>query len=403
MTSPPVPIQQLPGVGDRIGAAIEPFLQAMRERNEREQRKQQLLIQMGQLKLQQDRDAEERKQTNEKRKGLEEMGAGLKQEIAKLNEPGPLTREIQGAMQSGDPQLMEATMTRVRRAGANERVMAVRQKYGEMAKQSGGQLTPDKQLALYDELLVADPDNPNAGAIANVANTLRASLKPKTAKWVKGQAEKQPDGTFRNVWRNLDSGEVRVGGAVSTPYTALIEGQGTVDQRSLARVSTQMRLAQNGMERIETESPDIQAEVAPMLAKLELAGNLSIPIVGKNPEVALRQFGLQELSPEAQEYMTHVFNWRAAKVFSDGGKQLTATEIIEAARGFMPFVGETDASKAAKRQQREDQTLTVENLAGGALKKARAGTSLENGRVSPERKPETPEQRRRRAAMLLEP
>ena len=49
--------------------------------------------------------------------------------------------------------------------------------------------------------------------------------------------------------------------------------------------------------------------------------------------------------------------------------------------GFLGFVGEAEQSRAAKRQQREDQTITVENLAGGALKKARKGTSLDPTKV----------------------
>ena len=88
MTTPVIPaseIIQQPGVGDRIGAAIEPFMAMLKERKDRAERQQQLMTQLGQLTLEQNKFDEEKRQQNEKMKGLKEMSAGLQQEIGKLS------------------------------------------------------------------------------------------------------------------------------------------------------------------------------------------------------------------------------------------------------------------------------------------------------------------------------
>lgn len=380
MTTPVIPagvIQQEPSFGEQLGKAIEPFLAALKERREQEQRQQMLLIQRGQLALQEEAAAVERKEKAEQKKGREELAAGIMQELGRLQQPGAWAQKIHGAIESGDPRLMTAVIEEASVANEKERLDAVFQKYDALAKQQG-KLTLEQAADRYDEMAAAAPSNPNQGPWTNAANTLRAGMRPKNETW-RQVDEVQPDGKLKRVFYNLTTGrKVTSSGEVSTPYTSLVRAQGTTAQQNKVGAAEQMRLAfdtiwGNGKDvvGVVNEEPNIEKEVAPFLAKLELAGNLSIPIVGNTAETALRQYGYQDLSPAAQVYLTAIFNWRAAKVFADGGKALTTTEIREAARGFMPVIDEDERSKALKRENMFQQTSAVESGAGPALEKAR--------------------------------
>lgn len=380
--APPVPIQQMPGADDRFQQAIEPFLAAMKERREREQRQQQIMAQIGQLTLQQEMFAAEQKEGNERKKGLLQMGEALKKQLGELQRPGPIEEEISGAMQSGDPRLMEAIQKKVQVAGEQERLDAVFARYQQLAEKQGGRLTPEQAAARYDDMASAAPSNPNQGAWTNAANGLRGGLRQQQGKWIPSQPARQPDGSWRKVYVNNVTGEERVGrGEVATPFTAMTEKYGTAGHGRYIVSANQMRSAMKSMEAIEKapDWPAIHDEVANFLVKLEAVGGARWPIAGTAPEVALRQFGLQDLSPDAQEYVVANFNWTGAKNFGDGGATLTAMEVAQATRGFAPSPGEDPQAIAEKIRQRNDVVLTKENLVPtDALARSRRGTSIES-------------------------
>src|SRR3990167_5223859 len=285
MTSPtqPVVLPMMPGVDQ---TALAPLLAALQERKARQVQQEQIMVQQGQLSLQQEEFKAKQQELAQQRKALEQQGQAFKQGLGELSAPGPIESELQAAAQTGDRETMEFTMKRISRQLKLQELATVKQKYIQAAQAKGG-FAPTEQANMLREFLVTDPDNPNAGAWANAANQLEAAERAqRTAanQWVKGQAEKQVDGTFHNVWYDKMSGERRVGGQVATPYTALIQEQGTSKQQDMARVATQMRLAQRGVTDLEdaalAQNRNIETEIAPVLAKLEAAGNLPIKNMG---------------------------------------------------------------------------------------------------------------------------
>lgn len=350
MTSPLAPqptITQEPGLGDRIGAAIAPFLEALKERREREQRQQQLMTQLGHLKVQEEELADRKRQENERAKGFKEMGAGLMQEIGKLREPGPLQQEISGAMQSGDPQLMEAVMTRIRRAGGIERVTQVRQQYAEQAKQSGGRLAPEQQLAMFEDMLAADPDSPNAGTLGTVINTLRVGQRPKTMRTKVESVER--GGKTMRVLINMDTGAeiAEVGDAPETYYDFLTK-YGRNSQESAARAAVRFGNAIGKIEKLAGDQSVVD-ETAEALTLIEGAGRFPWQL-GDLAGFSTRLYQQGKISAGAQIMLRNFYDVLAAEGFGEGGKQLTKAEWDIATRAFMPLMGEAPEAFAEKMQ-----------------------------------------------------
>jgi hypothetical protein len=394
MTSP-AQIIRSEGVDETIKPGITALLNVLQEKQQRALQQQQIDAQVGQLTLERTKFDEELKAQREKKKALDEAMMQLQQEAAKLRAPGPMMSQIRAAFASQDPRLIEAAMTEVNALAGNQRVEAVRKRYDALRQQNGGQLSPELQISELQEMMMADHDNPQNGAFANTANSIRQGMRPKTQRWLRAEidgkdippSEKYPNGGTPGrtyvIYRSPETGAQEVMGEKSETATQVRLRLGSAAEQQIAMLAPGMRKATDGMaalEKVVAKSGKTRAftgEVEHFLAALENAGNVKIPIAGATPESALRQYGMANLSKEGQQYVRHIFVWRAARNFSKGGRTLTPTEIAESGRGFLSTVGEDPESANLAKQYREDETIIVENMGGAATDRAKRGTSVD--------------------------
>lgn len=374
MTSPPVPIIKQEGIGDRLGQALAPLAAMLEAKREQQNKMQQFYIQKGQIAAQLEQLDEQKRQFNEQQKSLKEAGQSVSDLLSHASSDEGFQQLYSQAagklVAAGAQTAVKSLADQIHEREVQGQFRLVAQKY---AKAAGGDLSkipPEQRLAMLYEMQAIDPENTG---IANNISTLTAAQRPRQGSWAK--SVENVGGQWRTIYRNPQTGEEKMGGIAATPGTAITETYGRTDQTVSARAGLNMRLGLDTMKSAMASNPSVADEVAPVLSKMAIAKGVNV--LGLSAEQALGQYGLSDLSPEAQEYLTGLFNWRAAKVFGEGGKSLTINEIVEATRQFMPYPLEDEKSRAAKWKMIEDQTTAMENSGGPATQQIRQGTSLD--------------------------
>lgn len=361
MTSP-LPageIIQLPGVGDRIGAAIAPFLEALRERREREQRQQQIMAQIGQLKLQQDEHAEKLKAANEIKRALAEQVTGAAEALKGLeNTPGETTTRLSALAKIGDPKVFfEGTEQMGRELGTKQRKQ-IEDAFTRMAEERGSPLTPSEKAMMFYRFAKVDPAN--AGAWTNAANTQEQLSRPRGTNvttrirgsdvltHAQNNPEMLPEGMtidpskMYNVRVDTAGKPLTVMGESTQTFSERLAEVGDVDQRNSAEFGG---LLNNGLARLlpATRTKEMRNELAKALTVIEGArtGPKTFNI-NEMAEYVANQAQMGLISPTAQIGLLGMFEIASARAKKFGGLVLPPFEWARATRAVFPTLNESD-------------------------------------------------------------
>lgn len=369
MTTPIV--LQDKGWGAAFAEGMAPLLKALEERKQRQLQQQQILTQMGELKLQQDKFAEETKRRNEQKKGLEEAAAAATQQYQSLGQPGDVEKEIAGIYGTGDPQLIDNLNKKYQRLQVKQAINQIGQKYAASVGGDMSQLTPEAQLGMLQEMQQVDPENTSIG---NNISTLMASIRPKTNQ--NRQANVKVDaamakqlglgpeavGTYHAVATDLQTGARVDLGEVAPPYQTRFAEYGDVDQRSLARAALRGREA---FKTISVAPAPVQDEVANALTTIEAGARFPTTLsdlVGLGTEVATRA----HMSDAGQKALNAFWDVLAAEGFGEGGKQLTRAEWDKNFKPLAWFTTDSPASRLDKLKRLNLRWRTRAKQAGPA-------------------------------------
>lgn len=358
MTSPMNPIiLQQEGMGDAIAKGLAPLMQALQERKQRQLQQQQVLAQIGQLKLDQDKFAEDTKARNEQKKGLEQSVEGAVAQLQGLGETGPIEKELRGAYATGDPKLIEAVNDKIQR-------LTVQSKMKEIAGRYKDSVDPMSQYRQAVEILQADPTPANASIVATLGSQVFASA-PR-GQWLRANT-KQQDGSYHAMATNAESGEKIDLGEVPAPYTERFAEYGDMGQRVSARTALRMRNSYDEISKY-IKNDAVMNEAANALTISEGAATTPMNL-GQFLGYVSNAATATQASPEAQVVLNNMFEFLAAEGFGEGGKTLTATEWAKAVRQLAPLSGEAAASRMDKYKRMGVRWRTHVRQAGPAWNK----------------------------------
>lgn len=357
---PAVQIQREPTVEERIGPAIEPFIQMMRDRRDREQRQQQIMVQLGQLKLAQDKQAEDMKQQSAVKKALLAQVAGATQALQGLNtEQSETEKRLAALAESGDPQVFQQGLVQMGRELVAKQKVNIKQKYEQMAQDRGSPLTKSERAQMFLEF--AEADKENAPSWAGAANTLEVSTRPGGGFKIVPQKdpENPADQKVYNFAVYPDGRMLRLGERDDTARQSLAHRidrwrHGNPTERRSASLAERALQVHEKLTQFENEEPEAAFEALSAIASGK------VPFVGKAVQIA--RAGL--LSPRAQIGYALYNDYLEVSLPMMHGLRVTDVQKILSENAHFPPAGAVDPQVLQTVQQNRMRIVEIGLSAG---------------------------------------
>lgn len=346
MTSPPVPIQQMPGVDDALQGAVEPFLAALKERREREMKQQQIAAQIGQLQLQREQFETEQKDKREQLNAMKDAAAALSDEYKKAGAPGNYERILQGGAGSGNLQSA---------IGAISNLEAMRTGISRKAKQQ--QLIdnfaplmaagdPGKMFEYVARASAEDPDL--AGPLSNLAN-LVVRQGTQDGRWAIDT--QLIEGVAKRVIVRGDGTRQVIGDALPLQR----ENRPVMGEREKASVAAMAIPLQERLRQMEIADYTVGNRVYAKVAKAYGAGGFAARLLGKQDPRVIEASVEATMSDEERRYYSDAKGLLSAVIPGLAGKVVTGNELVtHGAPMFSTGTGDerTIKAKSANRDAR---------------------------------------------------
>lgn len=358
MTTPVIPPAQfidVPGVGERIGQAIEPFLAMLKERKDRAERQQQLMTQLGQLKLQQDQFADEQKQRNALKKGLEGQVKEIAQSMAKNEqEVGPIEKRLGELAGTGNPETFWNGIAQMRREQSDQRTRAIQTQYAQMARHRGTPLTEEERIQMHSDIVASDPTNPMIQGQVGMANALRGPGGQGPVRQVRGESIRQLRQQFPGMAQGMaidpakmyhvqyepgTGRPIAVMGEATANWTDRLNAWGDVKQRDSSGFGLRLHNGLANVVKLTRNREDVREEMERAITIIETAGTL--PLNLDDISQRLTQMSVNgQISEDGQIATNSMFDVLAARAQQGAGLTLPAHEWAIQVRAIAPLVGD---------------------------------------------------------------